>query len=76
MPACVNCGSQLPTDFVVTESDTGEVERLYRAVADGEPQREIMQMIYDLFGDACQLRAPVAELKIARMCDVRSAARG
>lgn len=53
-----------------------DIERLYRAVADGEPQREIMQMIYDIFGHRCELRPPVAELNLARRCNVRSAARG
>lgn len=54
-----------------------DIEHLYRAVADGEPQREIMQMIYDLFGDSCELRPPVSELNLARRCgSARGAVRG
>ena len=53
-----------------------DIEHLYRAVADGEPQREIMEMIYDLFGEACQLRPPIAELNLARQCAGRSVACG
>lgn len=53
-----------------------DIECLYRAVADGEPQREIMQMIYDIFGRRCELRPPVAELNLARKCSVRSVSRG
>jgi hypothetical protein len=53
-----------------------DVERLYRAVADGEPQREIMEMIYDLLGHSYQLRPPLDELKLARRCGTRSVSRG
>lgn len=63
-------------DFVLEEGDQSDIERLYRAVADGEPQREIMQLIFDLFGDACELRPPVTELNLARKCGARSAIRG
>jgi hypothetical protein len=57
--------------------DLREVEALYRAVADGEPRREILQMIYDMFGDAGYLRPPVAEMRLADHCRTeRSAARG
>lgn len=76
MPACAECGGRVPDDFVLAETDSRLVEQLYRSVADGEPQREIMQLIYDLFGESCQLRPPVAELKLARKCEVRSVARG
>lgn len=50
----------------VPECSRPDIERLYRAVADGEPQREIMEMIYDLFGSGCDLRPPVSELRLAR----------
>jgi cytochrome c-type biogenesis protein CcmH/NrfF len=49
-------------------TDAQEIERLYRAVADGEPQREILQLIYDLFGEHFDLRPPVAELRLASLC--------
>jgi hypothetical protein len=45
-----------------------EMERLYRAVADGEPRREILQMIYDLFGSDYQLRPPLDEMRLADRC--------
>ena len=35
-----------------------EIEKLYRAVADGEPRREILQMMHDLFGRYYGLRPP------------------
>jgi hypothetical protein len=55
---------------------TLEVEQLYRAVADGEPRIEILQLIYDLFGEGCQLRPPIAEMRLADRCGTeRSAAR-
>ncbi|MNV36113.1 hypothetical protein D3C71_1275780 [compost metagenome] len=41
-----------------------DIERLYRAVADGEPQREIMQMIYDIFGHRCELRPPRSRVEL------------
>jgi len=53
-----------------------DIERLYRSVADGEPRREIMQMIYDMYGYSHNLRPPVAELNLARRCEVRSAING
>ncbi|AXV16472.1 hypothetical protein CYG48_12710 [Neorhizobium sp. SOG26] len=75
MPVCAECGDTIEEDLELDTSDVPAVERLYRAVADGEPQREIMQMIYDLFGDRCQLRSPVAELNLARRCASGSDAR-
>ncbi len=54
-----------------------EVEALYRAVADGEPRLELLQMIYDMFGESGYLRPPVAEMRLADRCDQkRSADRG
>ncbi|MGY5812031.1 hypothetical protein ACXHXG_30565 [Rhizobium sp. LEGMi198b] len=48
---------------------TYEVERLYRAVADGEPRREVLQLIYDMFsGIHHQLRPPVDEMRLADRC--------
>jgi predicted 3-demethylubiquinone-9 3-methyltransferase (glyoxalase superfamily) len=76
MAVCDRCGSYSPEDFVLEEGNQPDVERLYRAVADNEPQREILQLIYDLFGRSCQLRPPVDELNLARKCGARSVSRG
>gem|GEM_PF-6149626 len=76
MAACNVCGSRAPMGFVLDEGDSSDIARLYRAVADGEPQREIMQLIYDLFGQSLELRPPVGELNLARKCGVRSVSRG
>ena len=43
---------------VRSEFDRIDISLLYRAVADGEPQHEVMQRIYDLFGKSCDLRPP------------------
>lgn len=53
-----------------------DMEQLYRAVADGEPQREILQMLYDMFGVTCNLRPPVDELNLARRCQPFGDSRG
>ncbi len=58
MAVCEECGDHFVTDFVLQECESADVAKLYRAVADSEPQREIMQLIYDLFGRCCQLRPP------------------
>jgi hypothetical protein len=76
MAVCEECGDHFVTDFVLQEGESVDVAKLYRAVADNEPQREIMQLIYDLFGRSCQLRPPVDELNLARKCGVRSVSRG
>ncbi len=52
-----------------------EIERLYRAVADGEPRREILQMIYDLFGSDYHLRPPLDEMRLADRCSAAAQAR-
>jgi hypothetical protein len=52
---------------------TTEIEQLYRAVADGEPRLEILQMIYDLLGASYQLRPPVAEMRFADRCGTSGA---
>lgn len=65
MPVCDDCDDFYPDE---TEVDEPKIHRLYRAVADGEPRREIMQMIYDMFGDCCELRPPASELNLARTC--------
>lgn len=46
-------------------SDTIDVQRLYRAVADREPTVELLQMVFDMFGQRCDLRPPSAELRLA-----------
>ncbi|WP_203427895.1 hypothetical protein [Rhizobium sp. BG4] len=55
-------------------SEHYEVERIYRAVADGEPTFEILQLLYDRFGVECNLRPPVAELRLAGRCSRSSRA--
>lgn len=76
MPICEECGDEFSTDLAELYDNRADIERLYRAVADREPQREIMQMIYDIFGDSCGLRPPVAELNLARKCAVGGSGRG
>ena len=70
MPVCNRCGGS------AVDLDAVAIERLYRAVAEGEPQREILQLIYDQFGRDCDLRPPVAELNLARKCAGGGVARG
>ena len=53
-----------------------EIEKLYRAVADGEPRREIMQMMHDLFGRYYGLRPPVDEMRLADRCQPERRAHG
>lgn len=53
-----------------------DIQHLYRAVADDEPRREILEMLFDLFGDSCELRPPVDELNLARRCGAVERARG
>jgi cytochrome c-type biogenesis protein CcmH/NrfF len=53
-----------------------DVERLYRSVADGEPRREILQIMYDLFGKSHQLRPPVDEIRLAERCQPGKHAHG
>ena len=48
--------------------DRTDIERLYRMVADGADHEDILQEIYDLFGAGCNLRPPLAEQNLARMC--------
>ncbi|RKD61687.1 hypothetical protein [Rhizobium sp. WW_1] len=45
-----------------------DIENLYRAVADGEPRREVLQMMHDLFGRHYELRPPVDEMRLADRC--------
>lgn len=45
-----------------------DIERLYRMVADEAPHSEILQEIYDLFGRSFNLRPPLAEQNLSRMC--------
>ncbi|MBT9370308.1 hypothetical protein [Rhizobium sp. CSW-27] len=35
-----------------------DVQQLYRAVADGESRGELLQRLYDIFGDSFDLRPP------------------
>ncbi|WFS01615.1 hypothetical protein [Rhizobium tumorigenes] len=63
MPVCDECGEVFNIDEHFDDSDG--IERLYRAVADGEPKLEIMHLIFSMFGDAAGLRPPAAELRLA-----------
>ncbi|MGG7580999.1 hypothetical protein [Rhizobium sp. Nf11,1] len=45
-----------------------EIEKLYRAVADGEPRFEILQMMHDIWGPSCNLRPPRDEIRLADRC--------
>jgi cytochrome c-type biogenesis protein CcmH/NrfF len=53
-----------------------DIVKLYRAVADGEPRREILQMMHDLFGRDFELRPPVDEMRLADRCQPGSRAHG
>ncbi|NTJ63804.1 hypothetical protein G6M50_36735 [Agrobacterium rhizogenes] len=53
-----------------------DIEKLYRAVADSEPRREILQMMYDLFGRDYELRPPVDEMRLADRCQPERRAHG
>jgi len=54
--------------LIVHDGRVAEIERLYRAVADGEPRREILQMIHDMFGKSCQRAPPLDEMRLADRC--------
>ena len=57
--------------------DRTEIERLYRSIADGEPRRELLQMVYDLFGKTHGLRPPISEERLADRCrSAKGACRG
>ncbi len=62
--------------LIVHDGSPIDIERLYRAVADGEPRREILQMIHDMFGNSCQLRPPLDEIRLADRCQKGSRAHG
>lgn len=70
MRYCKDC------ELTISHSRRGDVERLYRAVADGEPRREILQMIYDLLGENCELRPPLDEMRLADRCQQGNRAHG
>ncbi|MBD9372076.1 hypothetical protein IB238_05460 [Rhizobium sp. ARZ01] len=46
-----------------------ELENLYRAIADRTPHGELLQMMYDIFGEWADLRPPVSEARLARLCN-------
>ena len=62
--------------LIVHSRSSRDIERLYRAVADGEPRREVLQLIYDMFGSSCQLRPPVDEMRLADRCQPERRAHG
>lgn len=49
-----------------------DIEKLYRAIADREPTLELLQMVYDLYGNSHNLRPPVSELRLADTCKART----
>lgn len=53
-----------------------EIERLYRMVADDAPREEVLQLIHDLAGVACNLRPPVQEINLARLCGTEHSRNG
>ncbi|NLS02292.1 hypothetical protein HGP14_02770 [Rhizobium sp. P32RR-XVIII] len=73
MPVCSECGDEIETEIADIIVDDVEVQRLYRAVADGAPKVEILQMIYDMFGSRYELAPPSTELRIAQMCGTERA---
>ncbi|MDO1582398.1 hypothetical protein [Rhizobium oryzicola] len=66
MPVCSDCGDFFPEETL--EDIQPDIERLYRSVADGDPNLEILQRIYDLFGTRCDLRPPLDEARVADRC--------
>lgn len=40
------------------EYDRDQTAQLYRAIAEGRPTAELLQLFYDLFGEAAELRPP------------------
>ncbi|KQY71325.1 hypothetical protein ASD52_06470 [Ensifer sp. Root142] len=58
------------------EFERSDVERIYRAIADREPTMELLQLVYDTFGETCDLRPPVNELRLAGLCETGVRARG
>lgn len=50
------------------EIDLWQAERLYRAVADREPTRELLELVYDMLGSQFKLRPPVDEIRLAERC--------
>jgi hypothetical protein len=56
--------------------DDAESAHIYRAMADGEPIREVMEIFYHKFGRSHGLRSPVDELRLARQCAGGGLARG
>ena len=67
MPVCEECSQHFvePIEELIAED---EVTRLYRAVAEGEPKVEILQMIYEIFGVSYRLAPPATEIKVAERC--------
>lgn len=58
------------------EPNASEVERLYRAIADGEPRLELLQRFYDVFGDQHGLRPPASEARLADNCKPKAVTNG
>lgn len=73
MPVCSECGDDIETEIADIVVGDDDLQRLYRAVADGEPKCEILQMIYDMFGTSYGLAPPSTELRIAQMCSTEGA---
>lgn len=75
MPVCEECGDPFDAYDVFAGSDATEVQRLYRAIADGEPKMELLHMMFEMFGQRCELAPPATELRVAKMCDTRQEVR-
>lgn len=65
MPLCEECGDHFDDEITtITFQKMDEIERIYCAVAAGEKREDILNLIYDLFGSACELRPPASEIKL------------
>ncbi|OLP56641.1 hypothetical protein BJF92_11155 [Rhizobium rhizosphaerae] len=47
-----------------SQVDYGDIERLYRAVAEERPHAELLHQLYDLFGTDFDLRPPDHERRL------------
>ncbi|WP_027488488.1 hypothetical protein [Allorhizobium undicola] len=62
---CPTC-DELVEDSLDVEPE--DIQRIYRAVADGEPQLHLLRLIYDVFREGAYLRPPEDELRLATTC--------
>lgn len=52
------------------------VEHLYRRIADNAPREELLEIVHDVWGASCNLRPPVLEVRLAKVCGTELAANG